>query len=64
MSWNKALLGNGLILWLLLRKNYTNSQKFVNSKMFNVFFKDVSFAHQECIYLMQDNIVKYFYYLK
>ncbi len=32
--------------------SYTTSQKFLNSKIFNV-FKKVSSAHQACLYLMQ-----------
>ncbi len=32
---------------------YTTIQKFLNSKIFNVFFKEVSSAQQACIYLIQ-----------
>ncbi len=36
-----------------VHQNYTNSQKFLNSRIFNVFFKEFSSAHQACIYLIQ-----------
>ncbi len=47
---------------------HTTSQKFLNSKIFNV-FKEVSSAHQACIYLIQSTAktvktLKYFYSLK
>ncbi len=47
---------------------YSASQKFLNSKIFNV-FKEVSSPHQACIYLIQSTaknskILKYLYYFK
>ncbi len=45
---------------------YTASQKFLNSKIFNVFLKSL-LLHQACIYLIQSTaktILKYVYYLK
>ncbi len=45
---------------------YTTSQKFLNSNICNVFFffKEVSSAHQACIYLIQSTAktVYYIYY--
>ncbi len=39
--------------WKAKTSKYTNSQKFLNGKIFNV-FKEFSSAHQACIYLIKN----------
>ncbi len=47
---------------------YTTSQKFLNSKIFNVFLKNSLLLTKPALfdpkYSKSSNIVKYFYYLK
>ncbi len=35
------------------QKKYSTSQMFLNSKIFYIFFKECSSAHQACIYFIQ-----------
>ncbi len=57
-------------MFLLSACEQSTSQKFLNSKILNVFFfKEVSSVHQACIYLIQSTArtVQFwniFYYLK
>ncbi len=58
--WNLTQLK--LIFTVLFNFTNTTSQKFLNSKIFNV-FKEASSAHQACIYLIQSTAKQFWFFL-
>ncbi len=57
------------VLWCQLMGTWHASKQVLNSKIFYVFLLLLFYAHQACIYSIQNtakncNIVTYFYYLK